>query len=137
MLHKSTLVSTLLAAIIFNVLGYAFYDFIAGDYFESHTVASITPIMDPLYISIGSLLMAFAMANLYRKQTVNFGFTSGFTFGAWIGFLIGFGMGTIMYGTSGIMDLQSQIVDSVWCLFYYGIAGGTIGWTNKKLTLSP
>jgi hypothetical protein len=114
MLSKSTLVSTLLGAIVLNLLGYAFYEYIAGSYFESHQNISMGENMDPLFISLGSIIFAFGMANLYRH-------------------LMGFGMGLIMYGTAQWMDLQAQIVDAVWCFVYYGITGGIMGWAFKSI----
>ena len=89
--------------------------------------------MDPLFITIGSIIFAFGMANLYRHHTSNHSFSSEFKFGLWIGLLFGLGMGLIMYGTSQWMDLQAHIVVSLWCFVYYGITGGIIGWTFKKL----
>lgn len=89
--------------------------------------------MDPLNITIGSIIFAFGMANLYRHHTSNLSFSSGFKFGLWIGLLLGLGMGLIMYGTSQWMGLQAHIVDLLWCFVYYGITGGIIGWTFKKL----
>jgi hypothetical protein len=38
-----------------------------------------------------------------------------------------------MHGTTQWMDLQAQIVDSLWSFVYYGITGGIMGWTFKKL----
>lgn len=133
MLSKSTLVSTLLGAIVLNLLGYAFYDYLAGSYFEAHHNISMNGNMDPLFITLGSIIFAFVMANLYRYHTKNYGLSTGLRFGLWIGLLMGFGMGLIMYGTAQWMDLQSQIVDALWCFVYYGITGGIMGWTFKSI----
>ena len=133
MLYKSTLVSTLLGAIVLNLLGYAFYEYLAGSYFEAHHNISMNGNMDPLFITLGSIIFAFGMANLYRHHTKNYGLSTGLRFGLWIGLLMGFGMGLIMYGTAQWMDLQSQIVDALWCFVYYGITGGIMGWTFKSI----
>jgi len=133
MLSKSTLDSTLLGAIVLNLLGYAFYDYLAGSYFEAHHNISMNGNMDPLFITLGSIIFAFVMANLYRYHTKNYGLSTGLRFGLWIGLLMGFGMGLIMYGTAQWMDLQSQIVDALWCFVYYGITGGIMGWTFKSI----
>ena len=133
MLSKSTLDSTLLGAIVLNLLGYAFYDYLAGSYFEAHHNISMNGNMDPLFITLGSIIFAFVMANLYRYHTKNYGLSTGLRFGLWIGLLMGFGMGLIMYGTAQWMDLQSQIVDALWSFVYYGITGGIMGWTFKSI----
>ena len=102
MFSKTTLISTLLGAVALNLLGYAFYEYLAGSYFEAHHNISMEGNMDPIFITIGSVIFAY-------------------------------GMGLIMHGTTQWMDLQAQIVDSLWSFVYYGITGGIMGWTFKKL----
>jgi len=122
-----------LGAVALNLLGYAFYEYLAGSYFEAHHNISMEGNMDPMFITIGSIIFVYGMANLYRHHTSNHSFSSGFKFGLWIRLLFGFGMGLIMHGTTQWMDLQAQIVNSLWCFVYYGITGGIMGWTFKKL----
>ena len=81
MFSKTTLISTLLGAFALNLLGYAFYEYIAGNYFEAHQNISMEGIMDSLYITIGSIIFAFGMANLYRHHTSNHSFSSRLKFG--------------------------------------------------------
>ena len=65
----------------------------------------------------------------------NYSLKSGFNFGTLISFFVGFGTGLVYYATANLMDLKAFLVDAVWSIFYYGIAGALIGWTHKKLKL--
>jgi hypothetical protein len=53
MFSKTTLISTLLGAVALNLLGYAFYEYLAGSYFEAHHNISMEGNMDPIFITIG------------------------------------------------------------------------------------
>ena len=131
MFTKSTLLGTLIGGIVLNLLGWVFYDSVAASFFEEHALSNMNTEMNPLYISIGSLIIAFAMSNLYKNQKRNYGISSGFTFGVWIGILFGFGLGMVMYGTNPWLDLYATLVDCFWAIVYYGITGASIGWVYK------
>jgi len=131
MFTKSTLLGTLIGGIVLNLLGWVFYDSIAASFFEEHALINMNEQMDPIYITLGSMIIAFAISNLYIKHTLNYGISSGFCFGVWIGILFGFGMGLVMYGTNPWVDLTATLVDCLWALVYYGVTGAAIGWVFK------
>lgn len=134
MLSKSTLLATLFGCIVFNVLGWGIYGGFAADYFESQMQLAVVDAMDPLWISIGTLLMSFALANIYRQLSPGrYSFNNGFNFGLWVGFFAGFGFGFMQYGTMHLMSQEGVIIDSIIALPYYGLVGGCIGWTFKQL----
>lgn len=61
MFSKTTFISTLLGAVALNLLGYAFYEYLAGSYFEAHHNISMEGNMDPMFITIGSIIFAYGM----------------------------------------------------------------------------
>ncbi len=132
MFTKATLLGTLVGGIVMNLLGWVFYEYAAASFFEAHTLTAMDAHMDPVYITIGALIIAFAMSNIYKRYTSHYGVGSGFKFGVWIGVLFGFGMGLVMYGTAQWMDITATIVDNLWALLYYGITGASIGWVFSK-----
>ena len=86
------------------------------------------------FIAFGVLFQSYVISLLYGKCSMgNYSLKSCFNFGALIGFFVEFGIGLVYYATANLMDLQASLVDAVWSIFYYGIAGALIGWTHKKL----
>lgn len=82
MFTKSNLLVTLFGCLVFNVLGWGIYGGFAADYFESQMQLEVVDAMDPLWISIGTLLMSFALANIYRQLSPGcYSFKNGFNFG--------------------------------------------------------
>ncbi|MGA0431421.1 MAG: hypothetical protein ACO3M9_05505 [Flavobacteriaceae bacterium] len=129
MFSKSTLFGTLIGFIVFNIIGWIFYDSLAADYFESHRINMIMGDLDILYMTLGSLIQAYALSVLYgRWCSANPSLNSGFNFGTWVGVFAGFGMNLMMYGTMQLMDIEATLVDAVWSVFFYGILGASIGW---------
>jgi len=140
MFSKSTLFGTLIGFIVFNIIGWIFYDSLAADYFESHRINMTMGDLDILYMTLGSLIQAYALSILYdRWCSASPSLNSGFNFGTWVGVFAGFGMNLMMYGTMQLMDIEATLVDAVWSVFFYGIVGASIGWGQalsvpKKVT---
>ena len=129
MFSKSTLFGTLIGFIVFNIIGWIFYDSLAADYFESHRINMIMGDLDILYMTLGSLIQAYALSVLYgRWCSATPSLNSGFNFGTWVDVFAGFGMNLMMYGTMQLMDIEATLVDAVWSVFFYGILGASIGW---------
>ena len=129
MFSKSTLLGTLFGALAFNILGWGIYGYLTADYFESQMIIAPNDAMDPLYMSLGSVLMAFAMANLYRRFSHGLhSFGDGIYFGLWIGFFAGFGFMLLQYGAMPLMTIEGTVLDAIIALPFYGLVGGTIGW---------
>ena len=76
------------------------------------------------FIALGCLVQAYVLATLYSKWA-NGTYTpsGGFQFGALAGLLTGLGLGFVMYGTTHLMDLTAHLVDGLWYVVLYGLAG--------------
>lgn len=135
MISKSTLLGTLFGFLVLYLLGWAFYCHLASEFYESHSNVSMNNML-PVFIALGSLLFCFGLANLYRKNNHggNPGPKSGFFLGAWVGFCIGFGLNILNYGSTQMMDFTGTLVDSIWCVFFYGLTEAAIGWAFKLTT---
>ena len=134
MFTKSTLLATLFGCLVFNVLGWGIYGGFAADYFESQMRITTVEEMDPIWMSVGSLLMSFALTNIYRQwSSGQFGFNNGFNFGLWVGFFAGFGFGFFQLGAMHLMTQEGVLIDAIITLPFYGLVGGCIGWTFKQL----
>tara|TARA_A200000113_G_scaffold117489_1_gene105357 strand:- start:496 stop:663 length:168 start_codon:yes stop_codon:yes gene_type:complete len=48
--------------------------------------------------------------------------------GALIGVFVGLGMNMISLGTSALIDFEATVVDGVWRMVNFGIAGTLNGW---------
>lgn len=137
MFSKSNLLATLAGFFVMYLLGWAFYGGLAEGFFTSHTILknlSKPPSGSAAgLIAIGSLIIAFTMSTLYGKWSRgHHSLQEGFKFGALLGVLIGFGIGIIIYATSNFMDSTGQLVDAVWNVIYYGIAGMAIAFVYKQ-----
>ncbi len=61
------------------------------------------------------------------------GFGQGYKFGALVGALLGFGVGMIWFATSNFMTSTGHIIDAVYQVVSYGIAGGVMGIVYDKM----
>lgn len=139
MFTKTNLLATLAGFITLYLLGWIFYGIVADDFFMSHTVIQGVHKDDSVdgiwQIAIGSLILSFFMATIYQKWARgHHSLKEGFQFGSLLGAMIGLGLGIIMYATSNFMDFKGQLVDGIWCIFYYGLAGVAISFVYKKNT---
>ena len=129
MFSKHVLIATLTGGLTLYLLGWVFYDMIAGAYFEENALMIIPERMDLTAIAIGALVQAFALANIYRWCFQHENKTlSGFRIGAWFGVFAGLGSGMIFYGTLEVHTLEAHLVDALWTIPYYGIGGWTVAW---------
>lgn len=124
-------VSNLLAIVASFVIiffgNYLFYGVLAAGFFESH-MGSATGVqkeeVSMAFIALGCLIQAYALATLYSKwANGSYTPTNGFQFGAIAGLLTGFGLGFVMFGTTHLMDLTGHLVDGLWYVVLYGLAG--------------
>lgn len=130
MFTKQNLLATVAATVTMFLLGYLLWGIALVSFMESHT---ITDVMKPdeemnmLFIFLGNLFAALAMATIYGKWARGYhGVSEGFTFGALIGAIIGLGMGFVWLGTANFMDATGHIVEAITDIIYYGIAGVVI-----------
>jgi len=136
MFSKSNLFATLAGFVVLLLLGFLFYAFLAENFFESHTINKVLlkddeSLLMP-FLMLGSLLFSFFMATIYGKWSRgHHSIKEGFSFGALIGGLTGFGIGLIQYATVNFMDLNAYLINGVWEIIYYGIAGAVIAFVYK------
>ncbi len=137
MFSKSKLLATLAGFLVLYLLGWAFYGGLAENFFLEHSVSGAHKgdSVDGIWqIAIGSSIVSFMMTTIYQKWAKDtYSAKSGFQFGAYIGILLGLGLGIIIYATTNFMDFTGQLVDGLWNVVYYGIAGAAIGSVFKKL----
>ena len=133
MFSKSTLVGTLVGFVYLFFSGWFFYDYIAADFFSQHQLnltVDIAPEMN--YITFGVLVQAYVISLIYsRWGRGGYCATSGFRMGALIGVFVGLGMNMISLGTSALIDFEATVVDGVWSMVNFGIAGALNGWIFK------
>ena len=136
MFSKTNIIATLLGFVVLFVGGYVFYTFLIPDFYALHTINDAEKeIPDMAFIAIGCLIQAFVMASLYSKWSGgNHSAKQGFCFGAFIGLFVGFGIGLITYGVMDLMDLTGHLVDGVWSIVFYGLAGMVISLAYGKFS---
>ena len=130
MFSKSTLVGALVGFVYLFFSGWFFYNFIAADFFSQHQLnltVDISPDMN--YITFGVLVQAYVISLIYsRWGRGDYRAISGFRMGALIGVFVGLGMNMISLGTSALIDFEATVVDGVWRMVNFGIAGTLSGW---------
>lgn len=118
------------ATVTMFLLGYLLWGIALVSFMESHTITNVMKPdeeMNMVFIFLGNLFAALAMATIYGKWARGYhGVLEGFTFGALIGAIIGLGMGFVWLGTANFMDATGHIVEAITDIIYYGIAGVVI-----------
>ncbi len=127
----------MLASFVIIFFGnYLFYGVLSPGFFESH-MGSASGVqkenVNMTFIALGCIIQAIALTTLYSKwANKKHSAIRGFSFGSLIGVLTGFGLGFVMYGTSNLLDLTAHLVDGLWYIFIYGIAGVSISLSMYK-----
>lgn len=136
MLSKATLTGTLLGFVFLFFGGWLFYQGIAHNYFVGHYVNMTEGVeSDMNLIALGILVQAYLLSLLYKNYGKGaYSLSNGFKLGALIGIFIGFGSNFISLGAIKLMDLQATVVDGLWSILYFGIAGSLNGWVFKKFS---
>lgn len=136
MFSKTTLTGTLVGFIFLFFGGWIFYDSLATDFFSQHYVNMPAMIeADMNYISLGVLIEAYLLSLIYGKWARgDYNLQSGFKFGALLGLFVGLGINMVTLGTMELIDIQGSLVDAVWNVVYFGVAGTLNGWIFEKLT---
>lgn len=136
MLSKSTLVATLVGFIFLFFSGWIFYDSLATDFFSQHYVNMPSMIVAEMnYIALGVLVEAYLLSVIYSKWARGeYNLQSGFKMGALLGLFVGLGINMVSLGTLELIDIQGTLVDAVWNVVYFGVAGCLNGWVFKGLS---
>ncbi|MCY4217462.1 MAG: hypothetical protein OXC92_10855 [Flavobacteriaceae bacterium] len=127
MYSKITIISTLVAFVVFNVLAYIIYGWLMSDALPS----------DPMSRDWGMHIMAtlvfsYVMTLIYLKLRGRLSIKSGLLFGFLIGllFTVGEGLMLVSIGQMGLTDWVSYALTR---LLLYSLVGGSIGLTAGKL----
>lgn len=109
---------------------YLFYGVLSAEFFESHagTATNVQKEdVDMTFIALGCLVQGWILTTLYEQWSRGkHQLIKGFLFGATVGIFTGFGMGFVMYGTTNMFDLNAYLLDGIWQVALYGIAGAAI-----------
>ncbi len=127
---QKMLLSTLVGAVIFFILGFLFYATMLSDFFSNNMgsatgVAKQSPSL-PL-IFLGHLCLAFLIAYIYERWAGIRTFVTGAKTGALIGLLVALVNGCILLGTTNVGTPTTLVVDAVIQLVMGAIGGGVIG----------
>lgn len=128
MFSKVTLLSTLIGAIVFNLLGYVIFAILLAERLQLGSTQN-----DWTLLIIASIIFAYVVSILYQKQNTEAGFKSGLGFGFWIGILFSGAEGLLM-ASSGAIDLTQWLYYLVGGLVFYSLLGGSIGWAVNKFS---
>lgn len=136
MLTKATLTGTLVGFIFLFFSGWIFYDTLASDFFSQHYVNMPSKMASQMnYIAIGVLVEAYILSLIYSQWAKgNYNFRNGFKLGALFGLFIGLGINMITLGTIELINIQGSLVDALWNVICFGIAGSLNGWIFNALT---
>lgn len=136
MLSKATLSATLVGFIFLFFSGWIFYDYLSVDFFSQHYMNMPSMMSSEMnYIALGVLIEAYVLSVIYGKWAKgNFTLSSGFKLGALLGLFVGLGLNMVALGTIELMDVQGTLVEAVWSVVYFGIAGCLNGWIYKILS---
>ena len=86
------------------------------------------------YIALGVLVEAYPLSVIYSKWAKGeYNLRSGIKMGALLGLFVGLGINMVTIGTLELMDIQGSLVDAVWNIIYFGVAGCLNGWVFEKL----
>jgi uncharacterized membrane protein (DUF485 family) len=135
MLSKAILTGTLVGFIFLFFSGWIFYDSLATDFFSQHYVnMSAMMAAEMNYIALGVLVEAYLLSVIYLKwANGEYNHRSGFKIGAFLGLFVGLGINMVTVGTLELMDIQGSLVDAVWNVVYFDVAGCLNGWVFEKL----
>lgn len=125
---------TLAGFVVLFLGGWLYYEMLAVDFYAAHTTEAAKSVMkgenaNLLFVAIGCLVEACVMALLYAKLAVK---SNGFTYGVYFGLFVGFGIGLMNFGLMNLSDTTGYLVDAVWSLVFYGIAGWVIATISNK-----
>ncbi|MCY4162343.1 MAG: hypothetical protein OXE77_10840 [Flavobacteriaceae bacterium] len=127
MYSKITLLSTIVAFVVFNILDYIIYGLLISD-----TLPSDPMTRDWSLHIIGTLVLSYVMTLIYLKLQNPLGVQSGLVFGFLIGLLFTVGQGLMLVGI-GQMGLTEWVNDASIGIVLYCLVGGSIGFIASTL----
>ena len=86
-----------------------------------------------LPLTIGCLLMAYLFSSIYEKWGLgSYNVRSGIQFEILIGLFFGAGIGLVMYGTEVRITATGHLVDAIFWVVTYAIAGMMTSFVYKR-----
>ncbi|MCY4561708.1 MAG: hypothetical protein OXC03_05270 [Flavobacteriaceae bacterium] len=126
MFSKTTLLSTLIALLVYNILFYLIYGLLIADFLPPDPASR-----DWTLHLIGTLVITYILTLIYLNlKKINNDFLSGVVFGFKIGVIFTVGEGLI-FTAIGTMSLTQWAVYALSGLVFYSLVGGSIGITSK------
>jgi hypothetical protein len=125
---KKTVTGTIVAGVLYFLLGWLIYGLLLANYFKHHTgkIGSVDrpePLM--LYLIIGSLFFGAFLTYIFLKAGVQ-SIASGFITGAIIGALIFASVDCMMYATTFVTSKRAILADVIAGTIMVGIIGAIL-----------
>ena len=126
MFNKSITLSTLATFVVLYFLPWIFYT-LSADFFQEQTIVDVSRGQENMILwalTLGCLFMAYFFCLIYERwcQGDHRG-SLGIRFGVILALFWNLGMMFIMYGTELRMEPLGYLVDGIFWVFNYGLAG--------------
>ena len=126
MFSKSRTLSTLATFVVLYFLPWIFYT-LTTDFFQDLVIIDVSRGQENMILwalTLGCLFMAYFFCTIYERWSQgDYNGKLGIRFGVLLALFWNLGMGFIMYGTELRIDPLGYVVDGVFWVFNYGLAG--------------
>ncbi len=135
---KKLLINSIIAAVLFFLLGWLIYGNLLDHYMRYHLgraghVTRPDPVM--LYIALGNLLQGATLAYIFVRANVK-SLADGLVTGGIVGFLVSASIDCIMYGTTFAFSKRAIVADVIAYTILCAVIGAVLGMVlsrNKKI----
>lgn len=137
-MKRSTIISGIIGGVALWLFSFIFYGIssIMDAHYTPEGLASMRTQEDVnvLLILVGYLIVGFFLALIYDGWAQGtHRFNKGLIFGAFFGILFGVGMNLIWYATGNMMLVSGHIIDGIFNIVMYALAGGIISFVYNKI----
>lgn len=126
MFSKSRTLSTLATFVVLYFLPWIFYT-LTTDFFQDLVIIDVSRGQENMILwalTLGCLFMAFFFCTIYERWSQgDYNGKLGIRFGVLLALFWNLGMGFIMYGTEFRIEPLGYVVDGVFWVINYGLAG--------------
>lgn len=126
MFSKSRIISTFATFVVIYFFPWIFYEFIAKNFFEKQMINDVSRGNEMILwaVTVGCVIMAYLFSTIYEGWSKDeYSVSNGIRFGVLIGLFFGAGIGLVMYGTEFRMTHTAHIIDALFWVVTYSIAG--------------
>jgi hypothetical protein len=127
---KKLFIGTIVAAIVYFLLGYLFYAKLFMDFFHKNSAGPLTGVdretMIVWIIALGNIAHGLLLSYIFLKANVS-SFASGLVTGGLIGLLMSAGIDLIMYGTTNLSNKNAVMADVAIVTVMSAVAGAIVG----------